>query len=763
MVESQIFLVKVLLIASVVVLFLPFLILGIRRMVMSPSCRMYKKTGINMFFVLFVSLLGSVWCLRYAVGYFEIITMSENEATLSLWEEVFDSFLHALQTFSMDEDYTKYIITGNQMLETVFPKSLSLQAFFRVYSSLLNFISPIVGGAIIFEILASVFPKIKLRASYWAFWKEKYYFSELNEASLALAKSIRSSKNPLFRKPVIIFTDAYVDRKEERDMELFNRAKNIGSICIKDDLAHITKNLFGKRKYFLMDENELNNLQTLTELSNSYNCKFLKKAEVYFFTIDDAYIQVEKSICAKLGEEQSPIFIPIKGYRNLISNLLVEIPLYEPLIGKKEKTDLNVTVLGTGFIGTEMFLSTYWFGQILNYNLKINVISQESEEEFWGKIDYVNPEIRQTTESDNSILEYNRNGDRSPVYCKVNYIQCDAKSSEFINCLKNKSLGILDTDYFLVSLGADEINISVANTIRKYIGEYHISETSTNTIITYVVYNSELSEILNRQNYFESAKNKADIYMKAIGSLKDVYSVKNVFFPGYEPFEQEDEEAIDTNEARKQREKANAERFENEYIYWANLARKMHIKYKIFSVGLFETSLFDYSYIDKIDSDKKEEIKVAERKKYTEAIKKTYEAYKKIMLGDFDFSDKQNEESHLQMLHNMSWLEHRRWSAFTRVSGFRSTKHYNAYASVNEKGSHKHMDIKLHPCLVECDKRGIRASISTKGIIDVDSTCKWLPNGDYDYLDELSREMYTQGYINKDFKFKDYPINDFID
>ena len=79
-------------------------------------------------------------------------------------------------------------------------------------------------------------------------------------------------------------------------------------------------------------------------------------------------------------------------------------------------------------------------------------MSNEPEENFWDKIDYINPEIRLTTIPENKILQYNDNGDFSEPYCSVNYICCDAKSSEFINCInddsdaddKNKNQSILE-------------------------------------------------------------------------------------------------------------------------------------------------------------------------------------------------------------------------------------------------------------------------------------------------------------------------------
>ena len=742
---------------SVAAVIVPSMIYFARNLVGKPAYGTYKKTTVSRMLLFSGCLIAAVWCLRYAVGYFSIVSADDNTVTLTWWEEIFNSLVHALQTFSMDEDYTDYILNGKEMLGTICGDNSVWIATYGLYVSVLNFFAPIAGGAIIFEILASIFPKLRLQLSHLAFWKGKYYFSELNDASLALAKSVCTIKVSSFMKPVIVFTDAYVDDEDEKGSEMLLEAKLLGAICIRDDLSHLKKNKFGMRKFFLIDEAESGNLQTLADLANSSNSTYLKKSEIYLFTNDDAYVQVERRVRDRLStdlkftEEELPVFVPIQSYRNLISNLLVDVPLYEPLIGKDPdclgNQTLTVSILGTGHIGTEMFLSTYWLGQILNCSLKVNVLSQESEEEFWSKIDYVNPEIRHTTIKDDPILRINRKGDIANVYCEVNYHQCDVKSSEFMSCLIDPEKKILDTDYFLVSLGTDEDNISVANTLRKYIGQHHIKvKKPIKTVIAYVVYDSELSKTLNRKKYYNFVNEKVDVYMQAIGSLHDVYSVRNVFMTDREPFAQKAHEAYAAVQNREERAKTHRTRMNDDYKHWANLARGMHVKYKVYSMGMIKESMFDYP--NAIES-------------YNEILAKSYSEYKAVVSGQVEFISKDQENEHLMLLHKMAWLEHRRWNAFTRVKGFRSTTDYDVYAVPGVIGSYKQMDIKLHPCLVECDQKGIRANISSKGEIDVESLFQCDDRDDFDLLDDLSYDLYSKKYNNYDFKQYDYPISAF--
>ena len=741
--KRDIIIVSVLMVASILVLVVPIVVSLIRRFTKSSKLT-GKKGYANNMFVFSACLVVSVWCLRYAVGYYSIIIA--NDITLTWWEEIFNSMVHALQTFSMDEEYTEYILYGKKMICFMFGQDTIWSNVYGVYVSILNIVAPIAGGAVIFEILASIFPKLKVQLSNLLYWREKYYFSELNSASLSLASSILIAFNNT-KKPLIIFTDTYVDDEEEKGSELFLEAKRIGAICVRDDLSQIKKSRFGKRKFFLIDEIESNNLQSLAKLANSDNCACLKNSEIYFFTNDDAYVQLEKMLRNKLLEEESikehelPVFIPVLCYRNMISNLLEDIPLYEPIVGKNRNADgtqdLTVTIIGTGSIGTEMFLSAYWFGQILDCNLKINILSQETEEEFWNKIDYVNPEIKHTTIEDDPILRINKKGDMAKVYCEVEYIQCDVRSSRFVECIRNPESHILNTDYYFVSLGSDENNISVANTIRKYIGEHHINiGLSLKTVITYVVYDTDLSNILNQKKYFNYVDDKVDIYMRAVGSLNDVYSIENVFMTHHESFVKKIQASYELIQNNKGRAEKYEERIKDDYKYWANLARKMHIKYKIYSAGLIKKSLFDYPDAEK---------------ELNNEMKKNYRLYQEF--ASCKINDDKNE---LASLDRMAWLEHRRWNAFTRIKGFRCTRQYDVYAKVGENGSYKQMDIKLHPCLLECDQKGIRKNFNPDGdtlLASVDQT-------DFDLLDELSYDLHNKSYNGYDFKKYDYSICD---
>jgi hypothetical protein len=108
----------------------------------------------------------------------------------------------------------------------------------------------------------------------------------------------------------------------------------------------------------------------------------------------------------------------------------------------------------------------------------------------------------------------------------------------------------------------------------------------------------------------------------------------------------------------------------------------------------------------------------------------------------------------------MAWLEKRRWNAFIRTMGFMGTDQYDCYAVKGEKSTYKQMDIRLHPCLLECDQKGIRSSIDEKCQVDAASLLSDTDEENWDRLDELSHDLFKKGYNQYDFKQYDYLLMD---
>lgn len=667
--------------------------------------------------------------LRFAVN-FSVSKANAGESSLAVWEEIINSFFASLRTFSLEEGYADYVLNIKSAINALVPAghwSFSACSVLMVsYASLLNILAPIVGGAIIIEILASVFPKIKLRLSYINFRRKKYFFSKLNAESLALAKSIRSVNRR--ERPVLIFTDAYIDDKNEKEYELLLEAKQYGAICVRDDLAHIVKPRFGKREFYLMDDNDFESLQALMGLIEEQNVRHIKNSYIYLFVEGDAYVQIEKQVTLKLKkmeqsirDEERPVIVPVNGYRNLVHNLFSDVPLYEPLVHKEDSESLSVTIFGNGVIGTEAFLSAYWLGQIMisrgdnneatmaECDYIINVVSMDTEDDFWSKIDYINPEIRKTvdilgekrSDASEKLLAYDEEGNKNKAYCKVRYVQSDLKIGGFWNNIDDNTQSLLNADYFVVSLGSDSDNISIAEKLRRYIGKRNIenktAKDNKKAVIAYAVFDSELSEVLNEQKCFGASSDGCDVYMHAFGSLEQVYSCDNVYMSKNLLWANETGNAYMNGSYEYSHRMDNRVRigeriedFENSnYNYWANLARVLHVKYKVFSLGWIKTSVFMYSSEEECE-------------KHRANVKAQCNLFRSLAVAyehQFVSEDECRKRDDLELKkHCLAWLEHRRWCAFTRTMGY---QHIDIEKILEHNGSHKDMQLKLHACLSE--------------------------------------------------------------
>lgn len=694
---------------------------------------------------IYVFLLASVWCVRFAVGYYGILHTAPAEQSLTGLEEVLNSFVHALQTFSMDEDYTAYILDGKSMMEALTAPGSAWISVYGKYAALLNFFAPIAGGAIIFDILTGFFPRIRLWFCSLAFWRKKYYFSELNEGSLSLAKSLREEEHRLFFQPILVFTDVYSDDENETSSELLAKAKAIGAICLNDDITTMKTRFVRKKVYFLIDEQEISNIKTLAELADKKHSKALRKTEIYIFYQDDSYVLTERHIYLQLRklfreslerqtksvfgqfyrkkkyleaskeasktvsdadvydallDETAPAVLRVRYYQNLICNLLEEIPLYTPILSQPDAQTLNLAVIGNGSIGTEMILSSYWCGQLLHQRLSINVVSLDSEQEAVQKINAKNPDILDSCVPRHPMLAVYPDVSAeeqvyNPPYCVFRYSQADVllQSPESIECVSvtdtdaEKSLRLVDADYFLVSLGSDEANIQTAEELYRSIASRQLcTGDSEQVVIAYVVYDPQLCRAVNdfAKDSRSKAKHTPNIRMRAISGLDEVYSYENLFMRGqnekahavnarYQRLAHS--EGLAESETRSKEAKGkrlshreliaeSKERSEKAYNYQSSLANSIHETYKLFSTYVYHKNAGT-----------------------TNADWNTWLS---------EHGDYLCDASETELRQWLGWLEHRRWNAYMRSIGFR-----RSCVAAQMQGDNKFM-LKRHSCLVEC-------------------------------------------------------------
>ncbi len=658
------------------------------------------------------------------------------------------NLVDAIRAFSFNIPFTEFAPCVSKIVCDIFNFSRLGRLVFKVYITLIYFLAPAAGAAVILEFIVNIFAKIKLKLNSLFPSKEIYYFNALNKKSLALAKSVLENRK---KRTVIVFTDVYTKRDEEESSELLAEAKCSGGICLKEDILHINIRKGGKNTFIFIDDIGQKNIQDVWAImdidkNDARKNKRLENANVLAFCEERYYTMV----CEKIRErakiqygENAPDVRTIDEYSNLVKNMLKRLPLYEPLVGRKDAKELQLTIIGSGQIGTEVFLSSYWYGQMLGIRLNINVISKEPETRFFDKINYINPEILSTGEyvlSTGTVLErtkelfcvdadteyikrtadykkimmmYPGKGILADPYFTLRYYQTDISDDDLAHKLHEShwkdGFSLKDTDYFVVALGSDAENIQISEKLNKFISEYHLKlkkagKEFKNTVISCAVYDSAIGKVINDMR--RKAPESRGTYIYAFGFFEEVYNEENIYMRSEEKRSKSIHHAYENRRGTlEDYEKKTAEDVVNknsnmlQYNFWASIGRALHLRYKVFSAGCILESVFSCGTVEK-----REKLNEASLEKYYRCIKKSD--------GNDDYSEK--------LVSHLKWLEHRRWNAFTRVMGFTVPDDFSEYAQYTTGYDHKEMHLKLHLFLTESDAVREYENLFTADINELD-------------------------------------------
>ncbi|MBQ3086836.1 MAG: hypothetical protein IJC45_05835 [Clostridia bacterium] len=283
--------------ASFFVLLVPVLVWIGKSIYFHKAKNSRKPITNKMLLLTSVCLVLSVACLRYCTFLYK------SEANENVFELIVNSLLQGLRGLAVDEEYVEVLDTGKTMIDTYFPQSEYAKTAFSIMYNMTNILTPVFGGAFLFNAIIKFLPRLKLSFS---FYRKQYYFSELNDRSLALATSIADQKiiwyKRWYKKPLLVFTDTYVDEDSEKSNELYQAAKRIGAICISDDIVHFHVPSCREKWFFLMDENEIDNIHALAAFAAEAKPAHIRSSQVFVFYQNDAYALTEKRILDSLDD-----------------------------------------------------------------------------------------------------------------------------------------------------------------------------------------------------------------------------------------------------------------------------------------------------------------------------------------------------------------------------------------------------------------------------------------------------------------------------
>ncbi|MCD7956968.1 MAG: hypothetical protein LUG93_14720 [Lachnospiraceae bacterium] len=632
-----------------------------------------------------------IFIARLLVAWLAGIVMPEESSGLSFAEELMNGLIHGLQTFSMDEDYTDYTVRGKELLITV-----GLTNWAPVYGlviSVLNLCAPILGGAILLDILTNLFPKLRLR-----FLKNKdvYVFSEMNEASVSLAEDICrdghyekiKTRLSFHGKPVLVFTDTYPDATEETRSELLDRTRGLGAICVKEDLRFLSFRQAASVTYFLLDTAFGENINTLEALLENDGEKYYRtdvkgadaeakeetaktkeelanRVRIYLFAEESDSEGMVRNICSRYEENADQVLIRVvKSYRNAVMNLMHDVPLFLPLMYKprEERKDLYVTVFGDSCIAEELFKTAFWCGQINGTQLHLNMVGTKAEL-FEKQLRLDCPELLASCDPQSDILNIrplDPRKEKNPPYSTMpRFIQIEDSS-----CLLDIPGDIIEkTDYFAVAFDSDQENLSAVTRLRDQVVRSLLEKRSTHRpVIAAAVFDRTSGMTLEELN-----PAPAHPLVYTFADRQSRFDCENVFLLNYLGGAKATAELY----SKKNQNKV----LDDEYSFWSNMTRTIHAPCKLYGIGAVSN------------------IRLRGHGLRSEHV---YEV-------PVHCDSRQSDE--------LAWIEHRRWNAFMRTQGFRcpSKAQLDYYFTNPElpKATHKYVEARLHVCLVEYSKERV--------------------------------------------------------
>lgn len=379
---------------------------------------------------------------------------------------------------------------------------------------------------------------------YMSYFDEMYVFSELNEKSIELARSLKMND----RKRRIIFMDVF-ETEDEYTYELIAQAYEVGAIMFKKDISVLNFGCHSKKSkivFFTIGQDEDENVKQTISLIHRYrNCENMS---IYAFTTSAN----SELVLSKVGMGKIKVR-RINEVQALICRYLYDegISIFESAmqVEGKEK-EISALIVGMGQCGTEMTKALSWFCQMDGYRLKVNAfdLDEDAEEKFI----YECPELMDEKHNHDFTTE-------GESHYSINiHSGVDVETMKFLNLIAQ----IGSVTYIFVALGDDERNIRLAMKLRSWLlksGEFpKIVAVVTNT---------------DKKNALEGITNHSgqEYDIEVIGDNRTSYSEKVIFESDIE------------KEALKRHLKWGKEEdfWRFEYNYRSSVAAAIHRKMKI--------------------------------------------------------------------------------------------------------------------------------------------------------------------------------------
>ncbi len=419
----------------------------------------HQKSG-RAFRILFAGVFVSAFFLFFPIH--------KAASDAGIWGNTLLSLFTSMQIFTIGTEF-EVVEAGVIACPDAF------RLLYRVWAATLFVAAPVFTFGFVLSLFKNLSAYLKYLCTYF---RHVYVFSELNNASLTLAKSIKDKE----RRAAIVFTDVF-EENEESDYELSEQAKELGAICFKKDILNVAFRHHSKNRsiaFFTIGKNETENLDQTLCLIETYRHR--KNTRIYAFST-----KVESELLLTAIDKGEIKVRRINEVQSLINRILYErgeLVFQGAVAAEDGVKDICAVVVGMGNHGTEMVKALTWFGQMDGYRIHITAFDQDplAEEKFRA----LAPELL------------------SDVYNRV-YVPGEAQYDIRIRpgfhtetaAFASEILQMKKTTYIFVSLGNDDVNIKTAVYLRML-----FARAGCHPVIQAVVYNSQQKNALcGIQNY----------------------------------------------------------------------------------------------------------------------------------------------------------------------------------------------------------------------------------------------------------------------
>ena len=416
----------------------------------------YKRDRLlTPFYAIFASVFLAVF-----IGLIPVFTsVLEGESSFALKLVLFDA-LQTIQVFTVNvgADFILDNISGTAICKA-----------YSAYMTCLFFAAPLLTFGFLVSLFKNALTGLFYRLHYWG---SVYIFSELNEKSLLLARSLRRNHPGA----LLVFTNVEKDSRAASG-ELLESAKEISALLFRKDMVSTNFSFHSSKadiRFFAIGENEGDNLIQALKLLSAY--KERNRTELYVFSTSS-----EGELLLSNADRGRVKLRRVNEVRSLVYQYLFDNgqEIFDRAsAGSDGEKEIHAVIVGLGRTGSEMLKALSWYGQMDGYSATIHGFDKDelAEETFAAAC----PELMSETYNGVAIPGESR-------YTIRIHPGVDVASKTFAELIT----AIPRHTFVFICLGSDEDNINCAANIRML-----CERVGTNPVIRTVVHSTEEAKAL---------------------------------------------------------------------------------------------------------------------------------------------------------------------------------------------------------------------------------------------------------------------------